>query len=60
MNEKEYLQLKENMGEMAKVALTLYRSTQAAGATADELSRLTQAFIASISMVAVQLANSDS
>jgi len=60
MNEKEYLQLKENMGEMAKVALTFYRSTQAAGATVDESIYLTQAFITSIATVAAQLANGDS
>lgn len=57
MDEKKYSQLQENMDAMAKAALTFYRSAQEAGATADESNRLTQAFIASISMVADRLAN---
>ena len=58
MNEKEYSQLQENMDATAKAALAFYRSTQEAGATADESSRLTQAFIASI-MIATRLADSN-
>lgn len=48
---------KATIKKAAKAALAFYRSAQEAGATADESSCLTQAFIASISMVADRLAN---
>lgn len=48
MDEKQIEEMKQAVGVMAETALILYRSVLGTGATIDEASKITQAYIAAL------------